>query len=64
MRQNVYCIHECLRGVDEDLRPCKAVLSIISDWILMEYGADFQDNDELTEYVLMKLSCEFETHCA
>lgn len=45
-----------LRGIDEDLRPCRTVLSIISDWILMEYGADFQDNDDLTEYVLFKVS--------
>eukprot|EP01126_Amoeba_proteus_P057125 TRINITY_DN7248_c0_g2_i1.p1 TRINITY_DN7248_c0_g2~~TRINITY_DN7248_c0_g2_i1.p1 ORF type:complete len:1107 (+),score=252.97 TRINITY_DN7248_c0_g2_i1:576-3896(+) len=40
-------------GIDADevgdLRPAQTVTTILSDWILMEYGSDFLDNDELVE---------------
>eukprot|EP01126_Amoeba_proteus_P041505 TRINITY_DN4468_c0_g1_i3.p1 TRINITY_DN4468_c0_g1~~TRINITY_DN4468_c0_g1_i3.p1 ORF type:complete len:400 (-),score=81.02 TRINITY_DN4468_c0_g1_i3:605-1753(-) len=40
-------------GIDSeefgDLRPAQTVTSILSDWILMEYGSDFWDNNDLVE---------------
>lgn len=32
-----------------DLKPASTVIKLVNDWILMEYGTDFRDNEDLTK---------------
>lgn len=39
---------------DEDMKPAKTVLTILKDWILMEYGSDFSENPELVNQIKVR----------